>query len=86
LKPRIEGYEHTAPAYDTVTQVTTAPVPAVCYLLRSDSGEDCRCQTQQGTRYATTDDVCRSIITNGFFNAYAPQAAPTVETHPAPPA
>ena len=71
LKPRIDGLEHTAPIYDDVNKVVTAPLPAVCYLVKSDAGENCRCLNQQGTPYGANDQTCRDIVAHGFFNPYA---------------
>lgn len=61
--PRIEGVPHTAPAYDDVTRPVEAPIPSGCI----DSKKGCKCYTQQGTRYETTDAICRQIVATGFF-------------------
>ena len=61
--PRIEGFPHTAPAYDQVTQPTEAPYPAACLIMANK----CRCYTQQSTRMAMADEMCRQIVEKGFF-------------------
>ena len=61
--PRIEGFPHTAPAYDQVTQPSEAPYPAACLTM----ADQCRCYTQQSTRMAMTDAMCRQIVEKGFF-------------------
>ena len=61
--PRIPGFPHTAPAYDQVTQPVEAPYPAACLTM----GKECRCYTQQSTRMAMDDAMCRQIVEKGFF-------------------
>jgi zona occludens toxin len=61
--PRIEGFPHTAPAYDQVTQPTEAPYPAACLIMANK----CRCYTQQSTHMAMADEMCRQIVEKGFF-------------------
>lgn len=62
-EPRIEGFPHTAPVYDEVTKPVDAPVPVGCV----DFAGTCRCYTQQGTRYETTQAICRDIVAKGTF-------------------
>ncbi|QHI96750.1 hypothetical protein GT347_01325 [Xylophilus rhododendri] len=73
FRPRIVGLAHTAPAYDQITQPTAAPVPAAC--VESEK-QGCKCYTQQGTPYATTVDICRQVVSSGFFMAFDPKGAP----------
>lgn len=61
--PRVPGLPHTAPAYDGVTKVARAPVPAACVA----SVARCVCYTQQGTRLDTPDALCRQIVKDGYF-------------------
>lgn len=61
--PRIEGLPHTAPRYDEATKPTTAPFPAACVSM----GKRCDCYTQQGTKLQTPEDLCKRIVSNGFF-------------------
>lgn len=63
-EPRIVGLPHTAPMYDDVTKATEAPIPAGCVDSKKTG---CKCYTQQGTRYDTTEDICRSILAHGFY-------------------
>jgi len=66
FRPRIEGLAYTAPAYDQVTKPTRAPLPVACVA----SGDRCQCYTQQGTRLHTTAQLCRDIVSGGFFLAF----------------
>jgi len=61
--PRIPGLPQTAPRYDEVTKPTTAPYPAACVHM----GKRCDCFTQQGTRMDTPFDLCKQIVSRGFF-------------------
>lgn len=61
--PRVPGLPHTAPAYDDVTKVARAPVPAACVA----SAARCVCYSQQGTRLDTPEDLCRQIVEDGYF-------------------
>lgn len=72
-KPRVDGLPHTAPVFDAVTQVVRAPAPVACVA----SATRCTCYTEQGTRMATPDALCRQIVKDGYFVAWdtAPQRA-----------
>lgn len=63
-QPRVEGLPHTAPVYDQITQPAEAPIPSLCVDSKKTG---CRCWTQQNTRYATTEDICRQIVRDGFY-------------------
>jgi len=65
--PRIPDFPHTAPVYDEITKPVTAPVPAACMAM----GERCECYSQQGTKVATSADVCRQIVKSGYFVDWA---------------
>ncbi|MCK2088649.1 zonular occludens toxin domain-containing protein [Thauera aromatica] len=65
-QPRIVGLPHTAPVYDQVTQVVTAPYPAACIA----SATKCICYSQQGTRLDTPEALCRQIVGTGYFVAW----------------
>ena len=62
--PRIAGLEHTAPVYDSLTAPKVVPVPAACIQW---PGKGCKCFTQQGTPYHTTEDICLQIVRTGIF-------------------
>jgi zona occludens toxin len=62
-KPRIEGFPHTAPVYDSVTQPVIAPRPAACVQM----GKACKCYTQQATLMQVSGAVCLQIVAHGFF-------------------
>lgn len=74
-QPRVEGLPHTAPAYDKVTEPKEAPYPAACLA----STKRCHCYSQQGTKLATPDSLCRQIADGGFFIAWTNQ---TAQAHP----
>ena len=65
-QPRIEGLPHTAPVFDRVTEVVRAPAPVACVA----SATRCTCYTEQGTRMATPDELCRRIVKDGYFVAW----------------
>ena len=62
-RPRMIGLPHTAALYDGLTQPKQAPEPVGCYATASK----CACVTQQGTKYDTTDDICRQLLKNPMF-------------------
>jgi len=66
-KPRIDGLMHTAPAYDALTQPAVVPEPVGCVNSKRTG---CRCFTQQGTHYETTEEICRQIMDKGLFMAW----------------
>lgn len=61
--PRVAGLPHTAPVYDTLTAPRRAPIPAACIASRTR----CECYTQDGTRLATPDEICRQVVDRGIF-------------------
>lgn len=89
-KPRIDGLPHTAPVYDEVTKPARAPVPVACVY----NSKKCQCYSQQGTRLATPDLLCRQIVENGYFVNFdekpiqtalnAPRSAPDSKDIPNP--
>lgn len=70
--PRVEGLQHSAPAYDQLTTIRHVPRPAAC--VESPS-QGCRCWTQQATPYATSQAICRQIVATGIFLDFDDQAA-----------
>lgn len=62
--PRIQGLEHTAPVYDAMTTPKVVPLPAACVQW---TGKGCKCFTQTGTPYRTTDEICVQIVRHGIF-------------------
>lgn len=62
-QPRIDGFPHTAPAFDELTKPQVVPYPAACVQIRGQ----CSCWTQQGTKLNTPDMICRQIVAQGFF-------------------
>lgn len=67
-KPRLNGLAHTAPAYDHLTIPQDVPIPIGC-IERPKTG-DCTCYDQQGNKYRTTPQVCKTILTDGIFFAW----------------
>lgn len=61
--PRIPGFPHSAPAYDSVTQPVEAPYPAACVVMRGE----CKCYTQQATLLYMPEGLCKHIVERGFF-------------------
>ncbi|WP_322739577.1 zonular occludens toxin domain-containing protein [Delftia tsuruhatensis] len=61
--PRIPGFPHSAPVYDSVTQPVEAPYPAACVVMRGE----CKCYTQQATLLYMPEGLCRHIVERGFF-------------------
>jgi zona occludens toxin len=74
-QPRVEGLPHSAPIFDQLTQATEVPEPVGCMDSKRTG---CKCYTQQGTLYQTTESICRSIIKDGFFIHWKKPDAPIV--------
>lgn len=68
LQPRVEGFPHTARAYDNLTQPTIVPIPAGCVATAGR----CSCYTQQATPIAMDDAQCRRIVAGGVFVDFVP--------------
>ena len=62
--PRIEGQPWTAPLYDDANPVAKPEI----YCM--SSARNCRCITEQGTRYIVKPRICRDIARNGNYNPY----------------
>jgi len=77
-QPRLQGLPETAPVYDKVTEVVTAPYPAACVA----SATRCTCYTQQGTRMDTPEALCRQIVQTGYFVAWDTQPKTKDRTRP----
>ncbi|MFY9327486.1 MAG: zonular occludens toxin domain-containing protein [Georgfuchsia sp.] len=60
--PRELGFMHTAPAYDDLTRAQAVPEAIGCYESQRTG---CKCLTQQGTTYETTEQVCRTWLAHG---------------------
>lgn len=63
-QPRIDGLAYTAPAFDKVMEVKTAPRPTACVA----SASRCQCYTDQVTRLDMTESLCRQIAEKGFYD------------------
>ncbi len=64
--PAISNVYESAPAFNDLVTVTTYPRRAGCISTRTR----CKCYTDQGTEYPTTEAVCRAFIQNTPFNPY----------------
>ena len=69
---RIEGFPHTAPVYDELTQPATFPRPN-CILLIDRNPQKCVCHSQQATRMDVPHDLCVSIVKHGWFDDTRPE-------------
>lgn len=72
---RVEGFPHTAPAFDEVTAPIHAPRPAACVQM----GERCTCYTQQATRLPMNEATCGQIVAGGYFQEWDDKRAVEVE-------
>ena len=70
FRPRITGLPHTAPVYDGITQAVDVPEPVGCVDSKLTG---CKCYTQQGTVYQTTEPLCRQIMKDGMFIHWRPR-------------
>ena len=66
-KPRFDGVVHTAPRYDELTKPVRVPVPAACV---ASNKRGCKCYTQDGSPYPTTDSLCRQYVAGGYFQDF----------------
>lgn len=64
FKPRIPDLPHSAPAYDGVMKIATAPYPAGAAVM----GGRCVAYTDQGTRLAVSPRFCHQLIDEGIFD------------------
>lgn len=76
LQPRIVGQPWTAPAYDALNVPQQAPrifcastEPGVDAQGQQQPGS-CTCMTEQGTRYALTENHCRMIAREGQYEPF----------------
>jgi Zonula occludens toxin len=65
-KPRVERLPWTAPQYDEVMEVKSAPTPVGC-ILAVQSGR-CQCGSWQGTPVDVPPELCREIALHGWFD------------------
>lgn len=64
--PRVAELPQTAPKYDELTKPVNVPFPAACVA----STRKCVCVTNQGTKFNTSDLICRQIVKDGFFKDF----------------
>jgi zona occludens toxin len=71
-RERVDGLPHTAPLYDSLTAPKQAPFPSACVASR----ERCQCFTAQATPIAMAQRLCRTIVKEGLYQAYADVPSP----------
>jgi len=71
LTPRLPGQPWTAPAYDKRPVVAQPEL----YCVAAEDG-DCKCITEQGTRYVLDMQMCRVIAREGTYNPTRLPAVP----------
>jgi zona occludens toxin len=59
--PRVVGIQESAPRYDELTTPKRAPQLAGCISSKTR----CQCYMPDGSRYQTTEDLCRLVVANG---------------------
>ncbi|GLR12898.1 hypothetical protein GCM10007907_16880 [Chitinimonas prasina] len=68
---RLEGLPHTAPVFDAVMAVQSAPKPVACVQM----GPKCNCYSQQGTRIFEVPHLfCLQAVQNGWFDETVPDS------------
>jgi zona occludens toxin len=71
--PRVEGLQHTAPKYDSLTAPTAVPVPSMCVQLGSVNDRKpvrCQCYSQQATKLDVPFNMCLEFARSGFFREF----------------
>lgn len=69
LQPVLKPWLWSAPFYDVVTKVQSAPRVSGCYShLWSDGRLECKCSTQQGTVASISRDECMQQLQRGLFD------------------
>ncbi|MEQ1923876.1 MAG: hypothetical protein ABL952_15330, partial [Pyrinomonadaceae bacterium] len=58
---------HSAPIFDDVMKPVVAPTPSGCV----QSSTKCSCFTDQATQLDVSEDVCKHIVSKGFFRYWA---------------
>lgn len=68
--PRVEGLPQSAPRYDDLEKVTSAPKPAACIHGTRPGAhvKTCSCWSQQGTPLVIPVPACIQIAAGGFFD------------------
>jgi zona occludens toxin len=67
--PRVATMPWTAPRYDEVMKVAAAPLPKICLL----SATRCVCYTEQSTKVAVSEEMCKAIAQDGYFDETVPR-------------
>ena len=70
--PRLSDQPETAPAYDHLRKVVSMPRVVGGFCI----GQDCQCQTQQGTQAEISDEACRAWVARRPFDPYRLDAKP----------
>ncbi len=67
----------SAPIYSDHLKVRTVPRITACY----DTGQDCKCITQQGTRAHVTLNFCKGFIRDGMFDFQKEPQRQRIQSH-----
>lgn len=70
--PRVKDVPSSAPIYDDVVEVKSAPRPQCIIKHKTDT---CNCYTQQATPLDISDGACREYATAGYFDPSRPDPA-----------
>lgn len=62
--PRVPGLLHTAPVYDDLAKPSRVPRLAGCAVAEKIG---CKCYTQDGTPYPTSEAICSQVVKYGIF-------------------
>lgn len=66
VRPRVPGLQWTAPAYDDVP--FGEPPRMFCYISHKTPEGVCKCVTEQMTKIALDDDLCRLVVEHGVYD------------------
>ncbi|MBP7610110.1 MAG: zonular occludens toxin [Steroidobacteraceae bacterium] len=70
--PRVSDQPLSAPAYDHLRKVVAMPRVVGGYCI----GNNCQCQTQQGTQAEISDEACRAWVARRPFDPYLENIRP----------
>lgn len=68
FEPVVRAWPWSAPAFQSMKPVDY-PVP-YCMEIERGKGFDCKCLTQQGTRYNVEKSICKQIAEDGVFDPF----------------
>ncbi len=71
-KPRLDGYQQTAPLYDRLQRIASQPSAAGCMEMKRGKVVECTCTTSQGSKLEIPIHDCRKMIADGWFDPSKP--------------